>query len=194
MGCFSVLIAANNVEEIATLLAPYFGFDEGKPNVRWDWWGIGGRFTGLLPLKVKGVSDEDVAQGIIGRSRHHPNGILASGNTWDTLSIDWGPVSYFDWEVLYKNGTTSRLRILHHLENGDWDDPGSTEHILKGCGIAPVFAFVGTDGKWIARARMYAFAYSDNLDLSYEGRFWRFIRKLEKESPDQRVYLLVCHI
>lgn len=53
MSHFTVLVAADNYSDLENKLAPYDENDEwGKQGSRWDWWVVGGRWTGLLQIKV----------------------------------------------------------------------------------------------------------------------------------------------
>lgn len=51
MTHFAVIVLSEHgtEDEITKLLAPFDENDEwGRPGSRWDWWEVGGRFTGLL--------------------------------------------------------------------------------------------------------------------------------------------------
>lgn len=50
MSHFTVLVPAADEAELKDKLLPYHGRIT-NPNAKWDWWTIGGRWSGLLKLK-----------------------------------------------------------------------------------------------------------------------------------------------
>jgi hypothetical protein len=58
---------------------------------------------------------------------------------------------------------------------------------------ALTYAFIDLEGNWNQRGRMGWWGISDESEgtLDYDDVFWRFVRSL---SPEQRVYVVDCHI
>jgi hypothetical protein len=72
------------------------------------------------------------------------------------------------------------------LENENEDT-----YIEPRAGKAITYAFIDLDGAWHETATMGWWAIETNVQDGYASEFWRFVEGLD---PEQRVYVVDCHI
>jgi len=216
-------------------------------DAKWDWYSVGGRWTGYLQLKQQ-VTPADVARDIVGYGRPGVFGKPQRG----PLCCDWAPVSWIDWKGMRDKDFEEALEhfrtfkkcqaeaeamdVQAHLdefrvdflklleEREDWqgtlheyteqrllgdilrrekiflwgqDDLlalSEEEFILKQKAKALTFAFVDMEGRWVQRGQMGWWALVSDKNEGYDATFWLFVKRLEESSPNQRCYLVDCHI
>lgn len=215
-----------------------------NPNAKWDWYSVGGRWTGYLQLKQPSTAGAHIVgygrRGVIGKPQRGP------------LCCDWAPVSWIDWkgmrdkdfeEALERFRTIKKCQVeaegmdveahldefradfLELLEREkDWhgslheytkqrllgkvlrreeiwlwgeDDLlalSEEEFILRQKAKALTFAFVDMEGRWVQRGQMGWWALVTDENEGYDAAFWMFVKRLGESNPNQRCYLVDCHI
>jgi hypothetical protein len=182
-------------------------------NARWDWYELGGRWTGHLKLK-EGAPALDATSG--------EPGVLTEANT-DPRKADMARVKDVDWEGMRKERAERAVaaydgywRILNKsqfkrlknpraskkLGRALWDagymfmdhDEMQTdrdEYIQRAAYEAVTFAMIDPSGGWIESATMGMFGVSYDPDDNYDRKFWDTIHMLD---PDDFVAVVDCHI
>lgn len=75
-----------------------------NPNAKWDWWKIGGRWTGLLKLKEMGMG------------RNGSPGLMTDENT-DTFRADIALAGDVDWQAIHDEDVQRQIdgyKVRHH--------------------------------------------------------------------------------
>lgn len=162
-----------------------------NPNKQWDWWVVGGRWSGTLILK---------------NGAHRADTALAGEVDWDAMQAEQvgeKREKYSKWKSLPKKDEVSEQEYRRALMDADlfWIDIDEvndlnsmteTEYIAKwGMARAGTFAFIDLGGKWNERARMGWWAMTSDEKPEYHAVWWAFVRSL---PADQRVYVVDCHI
>ena len=172
-----------------------------NPNKKWDWYVIGGRWTGLLQLK-KG------AKGMIGEP-----GILSSRRA-EEGTADRAKTKDIDWESMRK-GTdelkeyySQRWDACMGLIKADFSKFGilykkewmlarygtKEEYIRRECEFK-TYAVITEDGKWNAPGEMGWFGFSSEehaADKLWDEMFFdHFIKNLD---PETMITIVDCHI
>jgi hypothetical protein len=180
-----------------------------NPQARWDWWVVGGRWTGSLPLKEGFTKDQQT----IGDGHH---GTCSEPND-DPRSCDYAPSKAIDWQALitlqaqragdkweghqeYKRllaaGQDEEAKQLAY-EKGLWrdkaleEDPTRDAYVLAKSHEAVTFAFVTAEGEWNERGSMGWWAIVTDEHPEYDEVFWQWVEQLD---DDQMVVVVDCHI
>lgn len=74
-----------------------------NPDAKWDWWQVGGRWTGSLQLKPEIVIEENIPAG------NGEPGVLTEPN-YDPSKCDWTLAKYVDWENMLGDQLSSVMR------------------------------------------------------------------------------------
>lgn len=217
-----------------------------NPDAKWDWYSIGGRWSGYMQLKEPVIWD--APGGIVGCGRPGVFGKPLRG----LLCCDWAPVSWIDWKGMRDKDFEEALEhfrtfkkcqaeaeamdVEAHLDEfradflellereKDWEgtlheyvkgrllgkalqreniwtwgqddlsELSEEEFILKQKAKALTFAFVDTEGHWVQRGQMGWWALVSDKNEDYDAAFWLFVKRLKESSPNQRCYLVDCHI
>lgn len=220
-----------------------------NPNAKWDWWLVGGRWTGKLILKEPAPD---------GAYSGKP-GLMTSANT-DPRRADSAYVKDVDWNAIHAEriGRVMGKYDTYHqcldevLEVGGaspshkekaakaWNDDGGRGEICRKAfdtiddyalslavddlayerghhwfdtfqesadihyksreeyaamfgKEAVTYAFIDTGGNWNQRGEMGWWGMDDKEKGTpdYDAVFWKFVESLE---PEQRIYIVDCHI
>lgn len=183
-----------------------------NPQARWDWWVVGGRWSGKLPLKPE----------YVGHGTQGEGGVMNEANT-DPACCDSALAGQIDWNAYrdaLREGARKKWRLWrtrpavvkgneqseaafrqwswdnHFLMLNDNEEKALGEldedaYAAQVSTEAVTFAFIDLNGDWYEEARMGWWAFtSDNQD-GYDARFWRFVESL---PADQRVWVIDAHI
>lgn len=191
-----------------------------NPNKKWDWYSIGGRWTGSLFMK----SDENgvlapVHEAIYEEMAGHGEPGLMTEPCSRIDRVDFAPAELIDWEAMREQAAeraAKRYDAYHSAKSEHGDDNKALHSALCQAGYfldkneveelesetreslkekerqdALFFAFIDLDGKWHERGRMGWFAIVTDEQDSYPADFWKFVESLPDE---QRIYVVDCHI
>lgn len=186
MSHFRALVITDepSIAPIEKLLAPYEESD-ANPNSKWDWWQLGGRYTGQLVSKASGVVGEP---GLMTEP--------ASPGTCDQCRVG-------DLDL----DATKALRVSMRKE--EWDEAQGKDEIVRqiAYGIKPgmteaeyldvqalsAFAIVDDSG-WYEKGTMGWFATVANEKADWPQIFSAYIENLISAYPDKYVAMVDCHI
>jgi hypothetical protein len=169
-----------------------------NPNSKWDWYSIGGRWTGALILKddaegrlgVSGVFDNqpehDADISTIGDVDWVAMNKLAkekSAKEWDNL---FKPYDNHDFCLYNKDYVEKQKKI--HLEIY-----GTKEEYVRRRGFWTTYALV-TEDEWIAPGEMGWFGLSTDETIdreAYDNKFVSYLKSLPKNTA---ITVVDCHI
>lgn len=154
-------------------------------NAKWDWYSLGGRWSGTLPLKDNTVSDQTVLSNL----------------KFDNFKKDVYERSKRFWEVVVegdelKDGETQDDFPNFYKESYYKNQYGSKENYAKEQASFRTYALL-IDDEWFEPGEMGWFGISDttmNTQQEYNKLFIEKLTELSKTSPDADVYLVDCHI
>ena len=154
-------------------------------NPKWDWYTLGGRWSGSLPLKDNIISDETVLSNL----------------KFDDFDKDVYEESKRFWEVVVegdelKDGETKNDFFNYYNESYYKDQYGDKESYAKDRASFRTYALL-IDDEWFEPGQMGWFGISDttaSTKQEYNKLFIEKLTELSKTSPDADVYLVDCHI
>lgn len=172
-----------------------------NPNTKWNWWMVGGRWTGSLRLKPGKT-------GFTGKP-----GLQTKPNT-DPMRCDRARIGDIDWPAMMLDGyrqaeksmeaigpeidwllenNASFDRIIQWLDlTFRWDPKDSSKTYCQRCANEAIsfFAVVDAEGRWCARGEMGWFGIvRDDQDFWDGGK-----KALSAASPEHWITVVDCHI
>lgn len=185
-----------------------------NPNTKWDWYVIGGRWTGLLQLKTFEAMEHagDGTPGLMTAPNNNP------------LTADWARHGDVDWDGMVQEQFDSAMRkydtyheikgrLLETLDGEEldkaidkemleakyfiWEDDIAKLEVSRDDFAAKLkekaltFAFIDLEGKWNERGNMGWWAIVTDENPDYDQAFWKFVKTI---PDDMRVYVVDCHI
>lgn len=182
------------------------GFVKGR---KWDWWSIGGRWTGSLHLKpgAKGETNKDISRLVEPNTNPKRADIALAGDVdWDSMrqeQIDHIAGQWDRWKALPpKEDEEARKKAINESSElvffdrrrADEIDEGISrdDYIAKyGKAYALTFAYIDREGRWVERGNMGWFAVVSEENDDYNNQWWEFVRSL---PDDQNLFVIDCHI
>lgn len=155
-----------------------------NPNAKWDWWVVGGRWSGLLQLK-NGKTANICKIGEIDTEAMVRKNIEAARKqhrAWKNKP------EVPDSGYLIDNG----IFFLDKDEAFDLETMTEEAYVEKeGKLTALTYALLDAEGRWNARGEMGWWGMDSNKDFDYDVKFWEYLNSLD---PDTNVYVVDCHI
>lgn len=185
-----------NSPTLAEFIKDYYGHEPNEegvfgrwtnPNKKWDWWVVGGRWSGLL-LRTDG------SRGNYGKPRE------IDWNGMRQEKIDKVRNSYQCWQALSPEDRKNPGRVLDTglslfispEERTDLETLTEEQYVEKyAAPKALTFAYVDAAGAWHERAEMGWFAITSNPNDNYDQEWWKFVSEV---PVDKTLYLVDCHI
>lgn len=167
-----------------------YGYWE-NPNAKWDWWVVGGRYSGKLKLKP-GTQGETGRRSWTNEKEEIRPEFVDSARFAD---IDWEGMREHRlaerakwWDEAESKGENETMRRLIY---GIEPEMTKEQYIAKGEEFS-VFAVL-KDGQWYEKGEMGWFAIVSN---EKEETAWKSELKslIEGLSPDTRLTIVDCHI
>lgn len=185
-------------ESLETFIRDYYGYEKNQygewgrwtnPNAKWDWWVIGGRWSGLL-LNKTGQEVDCL----------HLSDLDTEGMKNKNMEI--ARKRYQAWqnrpnreknEKIYRNYIfDNHLIFLDQDEINELDTLSEEEYVEKNGNLtALTYALVDQEGMWHARGEMGWFGIDSDHNEDYDGHFWGYLNKLQ---PNTHIYVVDCHI
>lgn len=192
-------------ETLEQFVSRYYGYTYNEeldecgyicnPNAKWDWWMIGGRWDGLLPLNPD-------CSGFLGVDRKP----VAHGNCDQALLFDVDLAPDQDayhkavrfWEVnmeddcIRENENPSDFHLIYNKEYY-LSQYGDKHTYATECASFAPWAFVTPDGEWIEKGQMGWFGVGDATGKSRND----YRAALEAAlADDQNLWITIvdCHI
>lgn len=195
MSHFTVAVFSRNPDDVDKLLAPYTENVDGSedfaeynkeddyyfnPNAKWDWYSIGGRWSGELLRFKDGIDPNENDDPDIARCRDLDFGMNIEAyneaiESWDKL-IDPNGGGWYKPEYYLKR---YRTKENYARQTASWG----------------TFAFVDADGNWHEPGTMGWFAFDDSTydsRIAYQHELEEYITKAIEE--DLYVTIVDCHI
>lgn len=187
---------------IEEFIPGYYGYEKNErgiwghitnPNAQWDWWTVGGRWSGLLLLK----------------SPAHPNradSALASEVDWNEMreeQTEKQRARYQAWhslpkaeevgEEVYRKEIFDKGFVMITVDEvNDLENMNEWQYIEKYAVVRGMtYAFIDLEGRWQHRAEMGWFGLHGEEVKDYDQAWWQFVETL---PSTQRVYVVDCHI
>lgn len=141
-----------------------------NPNAKWDWYEVGGRWSGMLLTK--------------------------NGEYWDSAKlkdIDWEKMKELK-EAKYTATWENEPEGIHRYFAGILEDDTKESYVKRMCEFS-TFAIITTDGIWYEEGMMgwFGMSSSTNEDVRSwsEAYFDKFIKD---EDPETILTIVDCHI
>lgn len=193
--------------------------DRTNPNKKWDWWTIGGCYSGRLLLK-SGAKADQASAGEVDWEGMLAEKARVAGETFDKIKATVGDREVLTWAQVHARAQAGELtwdaardlyngqQILNELYEsgaiGRWGGAEDLSQVLSAPSreeyVDRYSKTMGTlwamlyDGKWYERGEMGWFGMSDTTDESladYATTFWATVRAL---PADTVVTCVDCHI
>jgi hypothetical protein len=162
-----------------------------NPDAKWDWYSVGGRWTGYLKLK-KGAHCELGESGV---SQPRPKGRVADiakvkDIDWDGMKAALRKSAEKRWAD-YQTALADGKEISPYFQFGVAKDE-SREHFIERQGTAATFAVLH-DGEWHEQGEMgwWAIVTNEKEPDDWNAEFERIIASLD---PDDELTVVDCHI
>ena len=156
-----------------------------NPNSKWDWWCIGGRWSGSLLSKVDGTMYDTLQI-----------------KDWDYDKFNTESIEYYKrfWQVAVEGAE----RTEEEKENGDFlfiykpeyylEKYGSMSNYIKCMCTFSTYAVLTPDGEWLAPGRMGWWGISC-AEVEDEFKWERdYIDLISTFNPEYYVTIVDCHI
>jgi len=204
MSHFTMLVAIDEAE--TTLEDEMNRYEDHK----WDWYLVGGRWTGLLKLK-DGPRPDTALNGEPGVPDPTPNTDPTRCDSALVKDIDWEGMRQERFEQVMKNYrlyqevkqrcagmTEGELREALHQAGffilWDYDEAiyklPENEAAEKARNENLTHGFIDPDGEWREEGEMGWFASMGNISVDFGAVWWKFVESLDQEI---RVYVVDCH-
>jgi len=174
-----------------------------NPNVKWDWYEIGGRW------KDEVIKGDTCLVKDFNKTKVQAKQRLAAEQEWDDVhdifdELGISPAARQkayegNWDAFRKEEIENSARSVGKKTPDRWKlfqfKPNGTtkeEHAAKAELDPSTSAIVDRDGEWIQEGKMGWFGCASNVDKDgYRKAFWEAMDEL---SPDDRLYVVDCHI
>lgn len=175
---------------------------------KWDWYVVGGRWSGTLHLKPGAAGETNTKISRLSepnKNQSRADTALARDVDWESMRqeyIDHMSQQWEKWAALPPASQVDERRaairaadiwFFDHRWQVDIDGGMSKEDFLVKYGQAHAltFAFVTPQGQWVERGNMGWFAVVSDENDGYDKAWWDYVTSL---PADQRLYVVDCHI
>ena len=180
----------NRYDSFDEFMESYYGCcknDQGQwgymsnPNARWDWWQVGGRWSGFLHLKNGESVDEAVVSDIdFSPDREEYKAALR----WWEVCVEGKPLEDGEDQRDFFNFYKPEYLIEQYGSKEKYAESRS-EHIPWAC--------LTSDGEWMEKGQMGWFATSDATQESRDN-FRQWFMDYIEDHPDLVITMVDCHI
>lgn len=157
-----------------------------NPCKKWDWWTIGGRWSGTLLLKDGSTVDYALNKDIDWEGMKHKAKCNAQNRYQNWHRAKTLPERDRD-RFMIKNEIrfldNSEVEQLETLTEALYADIRASEPLT--------FAFVDQSGAWFEQAKMGWWGMTSDPCNEASPNFWSFVESL---SPNQGLFVVDCHI
>jgi hypothetical protein len=223
MSHFTVAVFSKSVDDVDNLLVKFeeeldleFEEDEeyekdkktGKcgfwynPNAKWDWYQIGGRWSGSIKLKnghCGNLGEKSWANERVEIPENMTDQALVKDCDFSMNQEEYNKAIRF-WEVVIdhselKNGESNDDFTTFYRESYYTNKYKTKEDYAKHCASFTTFAFVTDNGEWNEEGSMGWFGCSDTTNeslKSYQSTFEEYLKYAEQN--DLYITIVDCHI
>ncbi len=192
-------------ETLEQFVSRYYGYTYNEeldecgyicnPNAKWDWWMIGGRWEGLLPLRpnCEGYLSENrkkVSQGGCDQALLSDIDLTPDQEAYDKALRFWQV--HVEGDSIRDDENPDDFRALYRKEYY-LDQFGDKQTYATECASFSPWALVTPDGEWIQKGEMGWFGVGDSTCASRKAYNAQLEAEL-KAHPDLWITLVDCHI
>ncbi len=205
--------AREQYETMEEFAKDYHGYDiiqDGRigrytnPNKKWDWWSVGGRWSGFLRLK-DGTEVDTAAKGDVDFAGLVAEAREDAAKRWDEVHAVVNHRDWLSWKYCREREANldaarelyNNQQVVIDLENQlhIWDPDdflASKEEYMDERGKNAFITFaILYDGKWFQRGEMGYWACVSDEDEDWDNAFHEIL----KDIPEDRFLTIVdCHI
>ncbi len=161
-----------------------------NPNSKWDWYQIGGRWSGLLKLKSSALSGLRGSRSLLDKSGPLPIDMVDSAQIKDIDFEGMLQAQIQKRENLWKEAE-GREDAIRYFEYGI--EKGTTyEQHMKQAGCFTTFAVILPDGKWYEKGQMGWWACVSNEEAEWGEKYKE--RFIDTAEPEWTLTIVDCHI
>jgi hypothetical protein len=171
-------------------------YSEYNPDCRWDWYEVGGRWSGFFKFKPN-HKDTPVISGHFSQTPEEVEKLRKAGRT------DVATVKEIDWEGMRQEARETAIKTWEKYgeQKGKNDglfiydirkDDTKESYVKRHSSIAP-FAVLH-DGEWSERGSMGWFGMVSDEDDKWEEQFDALVEMLIKKHPLMEITAVDCHI
>lgn len=195
----------------------YMVYRNTNPNKKWDWWVIGGRWSGILlgkdgnkydqlrkgDVDIETMSNIQIEHDLSNYMTFHTEAKELFGDMYErniSTFIKWRDVNKTDAREFYHNQPLMSVKkiLTTKYPNGGWfwfdieDYLRTEEQVIADAAAQPkkFFAYL-IDGKWYERGNMGWFACISNEDEDWNNTA---IKLFDDISDDTIITVVDCHI
>jgi hypothetical protein len=168
-------------------------------NSKWDWYEVGGRWSGLLTLKPS-------EKGLLGNKSWCNEKSEIPENCFDQAynrQIDWDAMNAQErvhagvtWDEIFETSPDKchyRPEYLEELRKIHLEFYGTKEEYIKRRGFWTPYAVVTKD-EWVAPGEMMMFGMSSDETKDRDEYCKKFVDLIKKQKPNTVVTVIDCHI
>jgi len=161
-----------------------------NPNSKWDWYQIGGRWSGMFKIKENPKYPDDIQIGTPGVFGNQPttgyaDSIRLCDVDFEGMKKDKIEIAEKNWEAAQKETEKSTIYWKYGIEKDE-----TREKFIENSSRFSTYALL-KDGKWYAKGEMGWWAVSSNEDENWAEEFDKMIKSLPE---DTLLTVVVCHI
>jgi len=160
-----------------------------NPNSKWDWYQIGGRFSGMLKLKP-GAKGKKGERSWTNASEHIPDDMVDSARIKD-IDFEWmirENVQLYEKFWIESEGKDEYIRYISYGIN-----PGMTyEQYMEKAIAFSTFAVILPGGQWYEEGQMGWWAIVSNSDREWHKNYKK--RFIDTADPEWTLTIVDCHI
>jgi hypothetical protein len=164
----------------------------GNPKSKWDWYSIGGRWSGMLKLKPGAVGKRGSRswtneKDLIG-SEYVDQAFLKNIDL-ESMKIEAVKAAKKNWKEAQTKDSMIRA-LSYGIQKGDTEET----YVKRNSGGNPLMTFaVLKDGEWYERGEMgwWGIVHGEKEDSTWESEFNSLIENLD---PETLITMVDCHI
>lgn len=177
-----------------------WGLSTYNPNAKWDWYSLGGRWTGTLPLK-KGKVGTLGEPGAFGNPPLREKGVdqcRIEDVDWDQLKKDAEKTAGEEWDTLFEPYDPKKCWYKEEYANAQKklhiDMYGTREEYIRRRGYWMPYALLSEKTGWVAPGEMGWFGMSTDDTEDREEFCERFVKLMKSFPKDSIISVIDCHI
>jgi hypothetical protein len=181
-----------------------YGYWE-NPNAKWDWWVVGGRWSGLLKLKDEATTGQMGDRRWTNINENIPKGRVDSAKVRDidfSIDMDEYNRNLRFWELVVEGDTPRNVEEEEIVKWSFYYNPeyylnryDSKEEYARLCSEFDAYAVITPDGKWHSKGEMGWWGISS--ESHEEAKKWNKSFKeafIDNADPEWTLTIVDCHI
>jgi hypothetical protein len=168
-----------------------------NPNRKWDWYQLGGRWSGSLLIKSESEGKLG-SKGLMGSCDHDEN-----DNTEDERWVDCAQIKDVLWDKMLEKEKEHLAKQYDKVMNDenerkyaawmyDIEDGMTKEEYVEDASRFSTFAVITPDGKWHEKGQMGWWACVSNEDENWKDDYYEAF--IKDTNPEYWLIVVDCHI